>query len=168
MRLDSVQFDAAVRTHQDMVFSIAWHFLRDRHSAEDVAQEVFFELHRHLDAIESDAHMTNWLRRVASRRCIDRTRRLRLRPRVGLESASEPSVPAQPGDPFLRDHLQRLLDGLPARSRMAVILRFQEDMELTEVASAMGIPVGSVKSTLHRALRFLREKLERTANGVVR
>ena len=151
-----------------MVFSIAWHFFRDRDAAEEVAQDVFLELHRHLDSIESDSHMTNWLRRVASQRCIDRTRRLKLMPRVGLDSAPEPTVHAEPGDTFLRERLDRLVEGLPDKARIAVILRYQEDMDIGEVAEAMGIPPGSVKSTLHRALALLREKLERTVKGAVR
>ncbi len=149
-----------------MVYSIAWHFLRDRSTAEEISQEVFLELYRHLGSIESERHLTNWLRRVASQRCIDQTRRLRVRPRVGLDSVSEPSVADREQDPLLSAKLERLVDGLPDRARMAVILRFQEEMEIGEIAETMGMPTGSVKSTLHRALALLREKLERSLEGV--
>lgn len=163
MRLTAAEFGDAVRAHQDMVYSIAWHFFRNRETSEEIAQEVFLELHRNLASIESGSHMAHWLRRVASRRCIDQTRRLRLRPRVGLDSAPEPVAASRDSDPMLSERLSRLLSGLPERARMAVILRFQEDMDLAEIAGAMDIPVGSVKSTLHRALALLRGKLERVA-----
>jgi RNA polymerase sigma-70 factor (ECF subfamily) len=163
MRLTPAEFGDAVRAHQDMVYSIAWHFFHDRETSEEIAQEVFLDLHRNLAAIESPSHMANWLRRVTAQRCIDQTRRMRIRPRVGLDSAPEPVVAQRPADPMLSERLARLVDRLPERARMAVILRFQEDLDLTEVAVAMGIPVGSVKSTLHRALALLRGKLERSA-----
>ncbi|MBM3460308.1 MAG: sigma-70 family RNA polymerase sigma factor, partial [Armatimonadetes bacterium] len=76
-----------------------------------------------------------------------------------------PSSPASHADPLLSSLLARLVDALPDRARMAVILRYQEDMDLGEIASAMNIPAGSVKSTLHRALALLRGKLERTTAG---
>lgn len=166
MKLSTAEFAGVVRSHQDMVYSIAWHYLRDRPAAEEIAQEVFLELYRNLGSIESERHLVNWLRRVASQRCIDQTRRLRLRPRVGLESAPEPSVSSRESDPFLSARLERLVDGLPDRAKMAVILRFQEEMELGEIAEVMGMPTGSVKSTLHRALGLLREKLKRSLEGV--
>lgn len=163
MKLTTEEFGEAVRAHQDMVYSIAWHFFRNRETSEEIAQEVFLELHRNLASIESRSHMTNWLRRVASQRCIDQTRKLRVRPRVGLDSAPEPVAASRDSDPMLSERLSRLLAGLPEKARMAVILRFQEDMDLAEIAGAMDIPVGSVKSTLHRALALLRGKLQRIA-----
>lgn len=166
MTLNAAEFAGVVRTHQDMVFSIAWHFLRDRSSAEEIAQEVFLELYRNLASIESERHLTNWLRRVASQRCIDQTRRIRVRPRIGLDSVAEPSVTDREQDPLLSARLNRLVDGLPDRAKMAVILRFQEEMEIGEIAETMGMPTGSVKSTLHRALSLLREKLKRSLEGV--
>src|SRR5690242_837668 len=68
---DSLAFAQLVQQHQGMVFSIAYHFLQDRSLAEDLAQEVFLELYQNLGAIQSPAHLTYWLRRVTSNRCID-------------------------------------------------------------------------------------------------
>lgn len=155
------EFAGMVREQQAMVFSIGWHFLRDRSAAEELAQDVFLQLHRNLASIESAAHLTNWLRRVMTQRCIDYTRRARLRPRVGLEGAPEPSVAAEERDPLLTNLLDRLIAKLPERSRMIVVLRFQEEMEPGEIAETLGIPVGTVKSNLHRALALLRGRMER-------
>ena len=113
----SSSFATIVRQHQAMVFSIGWHFLRDRAVAEELAQDAFLQLHRNLASIESPAHLTNWLRRVMTRRCIDHARRAKLRPRVALDEAPEPSVAASEVDPFLTSLLDRQIARLPERSR---------------------------------------------------
>ncbi len=154
-------FAAMLREHQAMVFSIGWHFLRDRAVAEELAQDVFLKLHENLGSIESGSHLTNWLRRVMTQRCIDHSRRARLRPRVGLDGAPEPRVAAVERDPMLASILDRQIARLPERSRMIVVLRFQEEMEPAEIAETLGIPVGTVKSNLHRALALLRGRMEK-------
>src|SRR5438128_11842607 len=69
-------FAEIVRAHQGMIFSLAYHFLRDRGLAEEMAQEVFLELHRHLDSIESAAHLVVWMRMESGRVCrVQNTRR---------------------------------------------------------------------------------------------
>src|ERR1700692_83268 len=88
-----------IREHQDMVFSIAWHFLHDRGRAEEIAQEVFLQLYRTLGDIESPAHLTFWLRRVTSNRCIDESRRGRWRI-VTLDEASDVAHDADAADPL--------------------------------------------------------------------
>jgi RNA polymerase sigma-70 factor (ECF subfamily) len=168
VKLNASEFAGVIRANQNMVYSIAWHYLRDHASAEEIAQDVFLDLHRNIGAIESERHVTNWLRKVASQRCIDQTRRLRVRPRSGLDSVAEPPVHDRECDPLLSSRLEKLIEGLPDRAKMAVILRYQEEMDIGEIAEAMGIPEGSVKSTLHRTLGLLREKLERSLKGVAR
>ena len=167
-----VVFADIVREHQAMVFSIAYHFLRDRPVAEELAQEVFLHLHKNMRAIESSAHLARWLRKVTTHRCIDQARRLKLRPRVSLteylERAPEPAAAGRESDPMLTETLRRLIAALPERSRMIVILRFQEELEPAEIAETLGIPLGTVKSNLHRSLAVLREKLEREGRGVSR
>src|SRR6266480_5783742 len=130
---DQAAFAMIVREHQAMVFSIAYHFLRDRWLAEELAQEVFLHLHKNMRAIQSPSHLVYWLRKVTSHRCIDQARRQKLRPRVSLteylERAPEPAAAGRSADPLLSGLLRRLVAGLPERARMIVILRFQEDLE---------------------------------------
>jgi RNA polymerase sigma-70 factor (ECF subfamily) len=169
---DEAAFADIVREHQAMVFSIAYHFLRDRSLAEDLAQDVFLHLHKNLRAIQSPAHLLYWLRKVTGHRCIDHARRQKLRPRISLteylERAPEPAASFQTADPLLAEVLRRLIARLPERSRMIVILRFQEDLEPAEIAGMMDIPLGTVKSNLHRSLALLRGKLERERKGIAR
>ena len=161
----ATDFASLVREHQAMVFSLAYHYLHDRSLAEEVAQDVFLQLHRSLGGLESPEHVTHWLRKVAAHRSIDAARRRR--PQVSLEDAPELSVPASPGDPVLSGKLRRMVASLPEKARMVVVLRFQEEMGPDEIARAMGIPVGTVKSQLQRALGMLREKIGRTLGEIV-
>ena len=158
-------FGTLVRQHQGMVFSIALHFLRDRASAEEVAQEVFFSLHRNLRQIESAAHAAAWLRKVAVQRSIDEGRRRSRRPQVALEDVAEPAAGFPPGDPLLSDLLRRLVATLPEAPRMVMVLRYQEDLEPAEIAAVLEMPVATVKSHLQRSLAMLRGKLERRGVG---
>jgi RNA polymerase sigma-70 factor (ECF subfamily) len=162
---ESRTFADVVRTHQAMVFSIAYHFLRDRFAAEEVAQDVFLQLHAKLVGLENGEHVMFWLRRTASHRSIDYARRVRPGT-VGLEEAPELSVDGDPGDPMLRDRLRTLIASLPEAPRMAMILRYQEELMPEEIARVMDMPVSTVKSHLQRSLAMLREKIERSMGGV--
>ncbi len=161
------RFERLVREHQTMVFSIAYHFLQDRSAAEELSQDVFLQLYQHLGELDGPAHITSWLRKVACHRSIDYARRRKLRPRIGLDQVPEPATPSAVGDPMLSRRLRALVALLPEKTRMILILRFQEDLEIEEIARAMGIPVGTVKSQLQRGLAKLRQKLSRLFGEVV-
>jgi RNA polymerase sigma-70 factor (ECF subfamily) len=160
-----LDFDSLVRLHQSMVFSFCYHFLHDRELAEEVAQEVFLGLHRHLSAIQSAEHAVFWLKKVAVQRSIDAARRRKRRPQVALEQVAEPASPAPVRDPLLGEVLRRLVAALPETPRSVMILRFQEDLDPSEIAELLEMPVGTVKSHLQRSLALLREKLERRGVG---
>jgi RNA polymerase sigma-70 factor (ECF subfamily) len=154
-------FTEIVRQHQSMVFSLAYHFLQDRALAEDVTQEVFLQLYRERDSLETEQHVRFWLRRVASHRCIDAARRRKIRPRLAIEEIREPAARESFHDPILSETLRKLVATLPETPRMIVVLRYQEDMDPSEIADAVGMPVATVKSHLHRSLTMLREKMQR-------
>lgn len=147
--------------NQSLVFSLALRFLRDRSVAEELAQDVFLQLYEQIRRIETPAHATWWLRRAICHRCIDETRRRRLRPRIGLEEVREPRAESRDSDLFLNERLRRMVAGLPANARTVVLLRYQEDLDPTEIAEMLDMPVSTVKSHLHRSLAVLRGKLER-------
>jgi RNA polymerase sigma-70 factor (ECF subfamily) len=154
-------FSVLMREYRSMVFSIAYHFLRDRETADEIAQEVFLSLHKNLASVESAAHAVAWLRKVAVRRSIDASRRRRRSPEVTLEGLPEPAACPPARDPLLWEILRRLVAALPESPRMVMILRFQEDLGPAEIADLTGIPVATVKSQIQRSLALLREKLER-------
>ena len=158
-------FGELMREHRAMVFSVAYHFLHDRELAEEIAQDVFLSLHTHLAGLESPAHAGFWLRKVAVQRSIDASRRRNRRPQVALDDVAEPSVKPVAGDPMLGEMLRRLIATLAESPRMAMVLRYQEDLDPSEIAEIMGIPLGTVKSHIQRSLALLREKLERRGVG---
>ena len=154
-----------MREHRSMVFSVAYHFLHDRDLADEIAQDVFLSLHKHIGGLESPAHVAYWLRKVAVQRSIDASRKRKRRPQVALDDVAEPAAKPATGDPMLGDMLRRLIATLAEAPRMAMILRYQEDLDPTEIAEIMGIPLGTVKSHIQRSLALLREKLERRGVG---
>ncbi len=145
-----------------MVYSIAWHYLHDRGLAEEVAQDVFLELHRSIGSIESPRHAVFWLRKVAVHRSIDASRRRKRQADVPLENAPQLVSRERAGDPLASALLRRLVASLPPVARMVVVLRYQEEMEPADIAETLGMPLGTVKSSLHRALLVLREKMDRS------
>ncbi len=158
-RGDTAAFGEIVLEHQSMVFSMAYHFLQDRWRAEDLSQEVFLRLYQHLAAIESPAHLPLWLRKVTIRRCIDEVRRRPIPPSVSLEDVPEPVAATSSPDPLLSQRLRGLVASLPEKARVMIILRYQEELELAEIAETLDIPINTVKSRLQRALTTLRERL---------
>jgi len=159
-------FADIVRQHRSMVFSIAQHFLADRPAAEELAQDVFLQLHENLPTLKSAEHVKFWLRKVTAHRCIDYQRRRRV-PQISLEDAPEPAMPTHSGDPFLEKRVRRFVATLPEKPRMVMILRYQEDMSPEEIAEALTMPLATVKSHLQRSLAMLREKMTRTIGEVV-
>lgn len=158
---EQAAFAALVREHQAMVFSVARNFLRDRNIAEEVAQDVFLHLYRHLAVIESPEHLKYWLRKVTGHRCIDYARRNKMQT-VEWEGVSEPAAPVKSADLLLEQTLRRFVATLPEMPRLIVTLRYQEDMDPTEIAQALEMPLNTVKSHLRRSLAMLREKVGRS------
>ncbi|MDQ6705910.1 MAG: RNA polymerase sigma factor, partial [Acidobacteriota bacterium] len=115
---------------------------------------------------ESPAHVMFWLRRVTSNRCVDESRRRKLRPRLSLEEVPEPVANSPARDPMLAATLQKLVATLPEKARLVVLLRYQEDLEPVEIAEVLEMPVSTIKSHLHRSLGVLRAKLERSRKEV--
>jgi RNA polymerase sigma-70 factor, ECF subfamily len=159
---DATAFGDIVRRHQGMVFSLAVHMLRSRAAAEDLAQDVFLALYRNLQHLESSAHVMWWLRRVTSRRCIDELRRARHRMELPMDDVPDRGTPPpRPREVFLEGRLQRLVGGLPPGARMVIVLRYQEELEPSEIADTLDMPVNTVKSHLRRSLAVLRAGLLR-------
>jgi RNA polymerase sigma-70 factor (ECF subfamily) len=158
-RGDHEAFAQLVERHEAMVYSLGLHFFSDRSRAEEVAQEVFLQLYRSLETIESDSHLLFWLRQVTTRRCIDQTRRNRMRV-ISIDEVHELRSAERPADPLLQRRLQQLIAALPEPQRAVVLLRYQEDLDPSEICRIVGMPVNTVKSHLHRALQALRRNLE--------
>ena len=156
---DASAFESLVRMYQSSVFSIGYRMLNRRDAAEDLAQDVFLQLYRRLDSIESLEHCGYWLRRVAANLAIDWLRRAAHSTTQPLEAGAE--IPAQQAeeDPLLNRELDRMLGELTPAARAVMVLRYQEDCDVAEIATALDMPVNTVKSHIKRSLTALRGKV---------
>lgn len=168
MSLNDLDFETAVRDHQAMVFSLAYYFLRDRALAEELAQDVFLELHVHWREMHSAEQLRFWLRKVASHKCIDQSRRRKFRAHLALEQAPEPFAWMPAADPMLKQYIQQIIGALQETPRLIVILRFQEELEPAEIAELLEMPVATVKSHLQRSLALLRRKIAAVTGETIR
>ena len=159
-------FAEVLRANQSMVFSLAYHFLRDRGAAEEVAQDVFLRLYRKMGDLEDAKHVAFWLRKVTSHRSIDYVRKRGPHFTIALEETAEPTALEQHGDPLLSRRLRQLIATLPEKPRMVMVLRYQEDLMPEEISEVLEMPVRTVKSHLQRSLAILREKIDRTMGDI--
>jgi RNA polymerase sigma-70 factor (ECF subfamily) len=157
---DRLAFRRLVEQHQARVFGVALRLVGRHAEAEELAQDVFVQLHGALGRIESPAHLTHWLLRTVAHRSIDRLRRLARQGRnLPLEALGERSVAHAPDpghDPLAAAGLQRLLLQLQPDARAVMILRYQEDLDPPDIAAVLEMPVATVKSHLRRSLGWLR------------
>jgi len=156
---DTAAFAALVRRHQRSVYSLSLRMLADRFQAEDLAQEVFLQLHRSIRSVESETHLAFWLRRVTVNRAIDRLRREPPLSQAALSEADGLAAEPSEIDPILERRLRALLRELAPAARAVVLLRYQEDLDPTEIARTLKMPLNTVKSHLKRSLAALRERL---------
>jgi len=171
MAMESGEFRRLIETHQRMVFSLALRVTGEHGAAEEVAQDVFLELHRGGDKLESEDHVRFWLRRVTVHRATDALRKKSRQPEAGAEEWVE--------EQYVQDNseglnaavivlLEELLRTLPEQMRVVIVLRYQEDMLPDEIAKLLGQPVATVKSNLQRGLQLLRRKAAVTMKEYVR
>ena len=174
MRMRRAVFDAAVDRHSRRVFTLAVYLLGDREEAEDVTQDVLVRLWRKGHQVDPE-RIGSWLVRVTKNACVDAIRRRGsgIRGVTDVRHEALPEVPSNiPGPEALAKSSQlggRILDALEKLSephRSVVILREVQGLSYQEIGDALEIPVSSVRVTLHRGRRRLREELEEVRNHV--
>ena len=147
-------FDELYRLHRDWVYGLAWRFTGVEADALDVLQEAFLYLVRKLPELELRARLTTLLYPVVKHLSADARRR---RGRFEDGEALLASLEARSETPR---ELGPLVGSLPEAQREVVLLRFADDFSIEEIAHALGVPEGTVKSRLHHALKSLREAPE--------
>ncbi len=167
-RGDADSFEVLVRRHQKATFNLVYRLLGDYEEAAEVAQEVFLSAFKSIHQFRGDANFSTWLYRIAFNHASTR--------RKGLQIAQQRHVPLDgteligDGDAFAdpektaqdretQQRVQRALNSLPKDDAAIIILRDLQDAPYEEVAQLLEIPVGTVKSRLHRARRALKELL---------
>jgi RNA polymerase sigma-70 factor (ECF subfamily) len=173
---DESAFEALVRRHERRVFGLVLRMLGDREEAADVAQEAFLSLYRHGHRFRREARFSTFVYRVAANAALNRRRTLgRKRAReqaLAREQQAGFDVPTPHRDPEdatfggeIQERVQQALLELQPDLRMAVVLYDIEGQSYSEIAEALRIPEGTVKSRIHRARNALRGLLRPLASA---
>lgn len=173
------QFDSLVRLHQQRVYRVIRALVRDHDTADTLAQECFLRAFQQRQSFRGEASVETWLLRIAVNLVLDQRKNRRrafwqhiLRRSDGQAAEAEMlSLPAPEPSPeqalLAREALaevEQAVEHLPAQQRTVFLLRFLEEMPLEEIAQAMGLKTGTVKTHLFRAVRAVRQALERREN----
>ena len=153
----------------DRLHAVAHRILRDLELAEDATQQALLTIWRDLPQLRDPARFEAWSYRVLVRACYAEGRRTRhWSPNLRLVPVDEPHVEEGLGSVVDRDQLERGFRRLSIDHRAVVVLHHYLDLPLDEVAETLGVPVGTVRSRLHYAMRGLRAALEADARPASR
>jgi RNA polymerase sigma-70 factor (ECF subfamily) len=165
---DGKQFSLLVNRYQRSIFSTAFGMLGNQQDAEDVTQEAFVTAFRKLESFEGRSSFLTWLRRIAFNLAIDLRRRQKSRASMTQIAVAEEIVSAQEtsvADAMISKEtvstVRRAIDSLPDEQRIVIVLRDLQDLDYSEIAELLSIPIGTVRSRLHRARLELKATLER-------
>jgi RNA polymerase sigma-70 factor (ECF subfamily) len=160
---DESAFQELVDRYKDLVFALIARTVQDRSRAEDLAQDVFLRIHRGLPYFRGEARLSTWIYRIVANVCLqdpvrpggvsldDERTRARVTP-----SASD----RQFGDFELRDRLEKAIARLPANYRLLIAAHYLQGVQYEDLADALQLPLGTVKTQLYRAKQQLRRMLE--------
>jgi RNA polymerase sigma-70 factor (ECF subfamily) len=163
-------FQRTLARYQDKVYRLCCTLLRDPTAAEDAAQESLVRIWRAMGSYDGRASLSTWIYAITRNRClsaIERRRELASLSDAAVESEAEAHAQAQGhgvagSEPDDQSGLLReLVDVLPERYRRTLTLFYYEDRSVSEVASMLGVPAGTVKTNLFRARAALNEQLRR-------
>jgi RNA polymerase sigma-70 factor, ECF subfamily len=141
--------------------SAAWLILRDHEQARDAVQNTLVRAWRDLPALRDPGSFDGWLHRLLVRACIDEARRLRRhRLDVHLNDLTTIAMPGAESVVADRDQLERGFVRLEPAARALIVLHYYLDLPLPAVAATLGMPLGTAKSRLHRAVREMRAALD--------
>jgi RNA polymerase sigma-70 factor, ECF subfamily len=159
-------FEVLVRRHQKAIFNLVYRMLGDYDEAAEVSQETFLSAYRSIGQFRGDANFSTWLYRIAINHASTRRRGLaKWQQRTVPLDTTEPVNEREP-DPAdiverkeVQELVQKALNSLEASDAMIILLKDLQDVPYEEVARVLDVPVGTVKSRLHRARKALRSRL---------
>ncbi len=169
------RFEAFVREYQDMVYGTAVRLLGNAADAEDISQTVFLRAFERFDEIGESPSAPGWLKTVATNLCLNHLSRYRSRWRFFSELdrddagggatafASTLAMPASAQDDLERAdrdaRLERAVRQLPDHQRVPLVLFHFDDMRYEDIAAALGVSLGKVKTDIHRGRQALRKSM---------
>ncbi len=165
-RGDTESFEILVRRHQNTTFNLIYRFLGDYDEATETAQEVFLSAYKSIQQFRGDANFSTWLYRIAFNHASTRRKRLNSKRQrevtleddaVLVDCGATPEGSAERKE--VQQHVQQALNRLNTDDAQIILLRDLQDVSYEDIAETLDVPVGTVKSRLHRARQALRISL---------
>jgi RNA polymerase sigma-70 factor (ECF subfamily) len=160
-RGDRDAFATLVRANVDRCFGLAYRILRDHHRAQDATQQALLGAWRDLPTLRDPERFEAWLHRLVVHACyVEARTERRSRARVLAIRPTDATPRDEMGAVADRELLDQAFRTLSPEHRSVVVLHHHHGYPLTEIASLLGIPVGTARSRLHYAIRHLRVELD--------
>lgn len=169
---DQNAFGEIVELYKDKVFQICFRMLGNRHEAEDMAQEAFVRAYVNIHSFNISMKFSTWLYRIATNLCIDRIRKKKpdyyldaeVAGTEGLDMYSQVAADTVlPEDELesleLQETIEAEIEKLPEKYRSPIVLKYIEELSLKEISEILDLPVGTVKTRIHRGREALRNQL---------
>jgi len=169
---DTAAFGVLVRRYQERLYRTVYHLVDHAEDAQDVVQEAFLNAYQSLAGFKGDALFFTWLYRIAVNTAISLKRKRRVMVRMdggpGRETIPEPSDPAEQSRPEhvleqqeQEQRIRQALSRLSPEHRAVLVLKDMEGQKYETMAEVLQVPIGTIRSRLHRARLELRELLEK-------
>lgn len=169
---DQNAFGEIVELYKDKVFQLCFRMLGNRHEAEDMAQEAFVRAYVNIHRFNIQMKFSTWLYRIATNLCIDRIRKKK--PDYFLDAevagtegltmysliADDSAIPEDEVESLeLQETIQDEILKLPEKYRSVIVLKYIEELSLKEISDILDLPIGTVKTRIHRGREALRKQL---------
>jgi len=156
---DASAFETLFREFSPEVYRWIVRIVRDRAAADDALVETFWRAHRSRARFDPSRSFGAWMRRIATHAAVDQLKQARREPWIPSADDRLPASPA--ADPDVSRIISTALASLPPKLHIVAVLALVEEQPYADIADALGIPIGTVKSRVFRATRALREELIR-------
>ena len=163
---DGEAFCQLARRYERRIFSLALHYCRSAHDAEDLSQEAWLKAYRSLQSFRGESSFYTWIRQITINTFLNYKRRTKMIDKEiittdaeELESRHSRSVEESLNDKILVERVMQALGELTSQQRLIFLLKHREGMTYDEIAASLGCSAGTVKKSLFRAVSKLRERL---------
>ena len=157
-------FETLLAAHQDKVFRLCYSMLGDRAQAEDAAQESFLRIWKSMQGYRAEASIGTWIFSITRNVCLTAISKRGARRSAPLQEAERVTPPA----PERERDVERMVAQLPEKYRQVIVLFYMEEKSYEEVARMLDLPMGTVKTYLHRARKQLATMVKEADSGVRR
>jgi len=165
-RNDEKAFRKIVEAYQSMIYSLAFRMLCDEEEAKDVVQETFIRVWLNLNRYQPDKKFSTWIYAIASNLCLDKLKKMKqYHPTVRIDDTlntliSSDNIEQSYINSELAEIILRLTDELTPKQKIVFILRYLEDIEISEIVQITGMSPNKIKSNLFLARQTIRKKID--------